>query len=314
MSLRKPGSQERMSKLFLSCIPGFLRASFASLCRSLPKVHPPWRAAGAFVVIATLAISCGCGRVMNTPMPPLTPPVVAFGPPVPAYNAPQLIPTIVSTVVPNPVSVPVTDHDAAWDSIVDVVDDYFKIEREDRVRDLGGVLNEGQIETFYQTGATLFEPWRSDSANAYERLESTLQSIRRKAILRVIPDASGYLVDVTVLKELEDVERPMYATTGAAVFRHDNSVDRHTEAEPSLGRQVGDQPRPVAGPRPTAGWIGLGRDAALEQELLLRIQDRMTRGPLVARPAPAPVTAGQTVPIFGPPVVNDVGLPPSNQP
>jgi hypothetical protein len=245
-------------------------------------------------------------------MPPMTPPVVAFGPPVAAYNPPQFIPTVVSTAVPNPILVPVTDHDAAWDSIVDVVDDYFKIEREDRVRQVGELLNEGQIETYHQTGATLLEPWRGDSANVYERLESTLQSIRRKAIIRVIPDASGYLVDATVLKELEDVERPMYATTGAAVFRYDNSVDRTVEAEPSLARQVGDQSRPVAAPRPTKGWIGLGRDPALEQELLLRIQDRLTHGPLIARPAPAPITPAQSVPLLGPPVVSDVGLPPSN--
>jgi hypothetical protein len=247
-------------------------------------------------------------------MPPMTPPVVAFGPPVGAYNPPQIIPTVVTTAPPNPVLVPVTDPDAAWDSIVDVVDDYFKIEREDRVHLIGDYLNEGQIETYYQTGATLLEPWRGDSANAYERLESTLQSIRRKATIRVIPDASGYLVDVTVIKELEHVERPMYATTGAAVFRHDNSVERNTEPEPALARQVGDQARPVANPHDTKGWIVLGRDPALEQELLLKIQDRLTHGPLIARPAPAPVTPGQTVPIFGPPVVGDVGLPPSNPP
>ena len=251
---------------------------------------------------------------MGTPMPPMTPPVVEFGPPVAAYNPPQIVPTATQPGGPNPIVVPVTDHDVAWDNIVDVVDDYFKIEREDRVRVVGDFLNEGQIETFPQTGATLLEPWRGDSANFYERLESTLQSIRRKAFIRVIPDAGGYLVDVTVLKELEYVERPMYATTGAATFRTDNTLDRNTEAEPTLARQIGDQPRPVALPRQTAGWIGIGRDPALEQELLVRIHDRLTHGPLVARPAPAPLAPAQTVPIFAPPAVTDVGLPPSNQP
>jgi hypothetical protein len=255
----------------------------------------------------------GCQRVLNSPMPPMTPPVVEFGPPVPAYSPPQLVPTVTQSAVPNPILVPVTDHDVAWDNLVDVVDDYFKIEREDRVRLIGNFLNEGQIETFPQTGATLLEPWRGDSANFYERLESTLQSIRRRAIIRVIPDAGGYLVDVAVLKELEDVPRPMYSTTGAAVFRYDSSIDRQTEAEPSVSRQIGDQPRPVAAPRQSAGWIGQGRDAALEQELLLRIHDRLAHGPLVARPLPPPITTGPSVPIFGPPVATDVGLPPSNR-
>jgi hypothetical protein len=263
-------------------------------------------------MLATLA--AGCGRVLNTPMPPMTPPVVAFGPPVPAYNPPQLVPTVVQSAVPNPILVPVTDRDVAWDNIVDVIDDYFKIQREDRVHQIGDILSEGQIETFPQTGATLLEPWRGDSANFYERLESTFQSIRRRAVVRIIPDASGFLVDVTVLKELEDVERPMYATAGAATFRTDNTIDRNTEVEPSVARQIGDQPRPVAFPRQTAGWIGVGRDPALEQELLVRIHDRLTHGPLIARPAPAPIVAGQTVPILGPPVVSDVGVPPSNRP
>jgi hypothetical protein len=268
----------------------------------------------ALVLAMVALLFTGCTRVRNSPMPPLTPPVVEFGPVTAAYNPPQITATMVQTAVPNPILVPVTDRDVAWDAIVDVVDDYFKIEREDRVRLVGDYLNEGQIETFPLTGATLFEPWHGDSANFYERLESTLQSIRRKAMIRVIPDASGYLVDVTVLKELEDVARPMYATTGAAVFRHDNSVDRNTEPDPSLGRQIGDQPRPVANAPQTSGWIGMGRDAALEQELLVRIHDRLTHGPLIARPAPAPLSAGQTVPILGAPVATDVGLPPSNRP
>jgi hypothetical protein len=264
------------------------------------------------VAIATLA---GCGKALTTRMPPMSPPVVEFGPPVPAYNPPQIIPTMVQSAPANPILVPVTDRDVAWDNIVDVVDDYFKIEREDRVRLVGDFLNEGQIETFPQTGATLLEPWRGDSANFYERLESTLQSIRRKAFIRVIPDAGGFLVDVTVLKELEDVERPMYATTGAATFRADNTLDRNTEVEPTLARQIGDQPRPVSHPRQTAGWISIGRDPALEQELLVRIYDRLTHGPLLARPAPAPVTASAAVPVFAaPPPASDVGLPPSNQP
>jgi hypothetical protein len=246
-------------------------------------------------------------------MPPITAPVVQFGPAIPDYNAPQVIPVVPQMVAPGPIVVPVADRDVAWDNIVDVVDDYFKVAREDRVRLVGDVLTEGQIETYPLTGATLLEPWRGDSATFYERLESTLQSIRRRAFVRVMPEASGYLVDVTVLKELEDVVRPQHATAGAATFRYDTSIDRSTEAEPILSRQVGDAPRPVSNPAQTAGWIGIGRDAALEQLMLARIQDRLTRGPIIAHPAPQAVVAPQAVPIFGPPpVATDVGLPPIN--
>ena len=64
---------------------------------------------------------------------------------------------------------------------VDAVDDYFRIEREERVRLIGGVLTEGRIDTFPIIGSTIFEPWRKDSTPGYEKVHATLQSIRRRA-------------------------------------------------------------------------------------------------------------------------------------
>ena len=49
----------------------------------------------------------------------------------------------------------------------------------------------------------MVEPHRRDSVGRYNRWESTFQTIRRRATVRVIPDASGYVVDVTVEKDLE---------------------------------------------------------------------------------------------------------------
>jgi hypothetical protein len=120
------------------------------------------------------------------------------------------------------------------------------------------------------TGATLFEPWRHDSVDSYERLESTLQSIRRRAIVRVIPDQRGFLIDVVVLKELEDVLRPDRATAGAATFRNDQGLERFTE--------------PVGGISATRGWIAKGRDTGLEQEIIAQLQNRMAQA--CAPPAP----------------------------
>jgi hypothetical protein len=129
------------------------------------------------------------------------------------------------------------------------------------VRLVGDVLIEGRIDTYPVDGSTLFEPWRHDSADSYEKLESTLQSIRRRAIVRVIPDQGGFLVDVAVFKELEDVRRPERATAGAATFRNDQSLERFTE--------------PVGGQSPTAGWIPRGRDPVLEQEIIAKLQTRL---------------------------------------
>jgi hypothetical protein len=164
--------------------------------------------------------------------------------------------------LPNPLPVPATDYEFLWQQLVDEVDDYFRIEREERVRLVGGVLTEGRIETFPQPGATVLEPWRGDSTHGFERTESTLQSIRRRATVRVIPAAEGYLVELAVFKELEDVNRPENATSGGVSLRHDGSLVRVQLA-------------PEAGPT-TLGWIPLGRDVSLEQKMLGELQRRLS--------------------------------------
>jgi hypothetical protein len=85
-------------------------------------------------------------------------------------------------------------------------------------------------------------------------LESTLQSIRRYAIVRVVPAQGGYLVDVAVFKELEDVVQPVHASAGAATFRYDNSLTRVVDPVDEQGAH--------------AGWICKGRDTALEQRII----------------------------------------------
>ena len=171
-------------------------------------------------------------------------------------------------LVPNPLTVPVANHDFAWDQIVDVVDDYFRIEHEERVKALDEVLTEGRIDTFYQGGATIFEPHLRDSVGPDNRWESTLQTIRRRANLRVIPTGQGYLVEVTVEKQLEALPKPERATSGSAIFRHDGAVDsdKTRDREPAL---------PVRDEMEKRQWIPQGRDPALEQAILAKIADRL---------------------------------------
>ena len=170
-------------------------------------------------------------------------------------------PNVVATLN-NPLLLPVTDRDFLWVQLVDTVDDYFKIEREERNQVVGDTLTEGRIVTRAMVGSTLLEPWRSDSRPGYERLLSTVQSIRRQATIRVIPEAAGYSVEILVVKELEDLDRPEFATVGSATRRHDGSL---TDGELGVER----------GPL-TLGWISLGRDTALEQEMLAQLRERLT--------------------------------------
>lgn len=167
----------------------------------------------------------------------------------------------------NPIAVPFTNCDDLWNQIVDVVDDDFNIASEQRVRQSGDVLTVGRIDTTPQIGATILEPWRGDSADAYQRVHSTLQTIRRRVVVQVIPAGDQFQIEAIVYKELEDLARPEYSTAGAATFRNDGSLVRIEEATGVL--------------QPTLGWIPLGRDMIMEQKLLAKIMARV--GPPQAR-------------------------------
>ncbi|GMQ80335.1 MAG: hypothetical protein BMS9Abin04_311 [Planctomycetia bacterium] len=173
----------------------------------------------------------------------------------------------VPVLLENPALMPVRDHALVWEQLVDVVDDYFRIQNQQSVQLVGNVLTEGRIDTFPRGGATYLEPQRRDSVGPYNRLESTLQTIRRQAHIRVIPEEHGFLVEVVVFKELEDLERPEHATTGTATFPT-NTV--------SKGRVAKQDDHSLAIARP---WISLGRDVALEQRILAQLGTRLGIGP-----------------------------------
>jgi hypothetical protein len=166
---------------------------------------------------------------------------------------------------PNPSAFAPANGDIFWTTLVDITSDYFRIYREQRVQNIGGQWIEGRIETYPQTGATYLEPWRWDSASPYERSLATLQSIRRTAMIRILPDGHGFLVDVRVLKELEDVPEPEHANSGVASFRFGETVSQNVPRIAEIG-----------GP---ACWIPIGRDLALEQEILGRLYERMNPTP-----------------------------------
>lgn len=154
--------------------------------------------------------------------------------------------------VTNPVFVRANNPEDAWEQTVDVVHDYlFEIERENK---LGGV-----IETRYKTGSSVLEPWHADSVGTANRMESTFQSIRRKAFIHFTPAPGGYLVGVEAIKELEDVPRAANFPGGATFL--DNSP---------LFRDL----NPVVGQATPSGWVSKGRDAALEQAMLRTINRR----------------------------------------
>lgn len=160
------------------------------------------------------------------------------------------------------VVIPVSNEDLAWEVIVDVVDDYFQIDQENRVQQVGNVMTEGRIETFPQVGATLIEPNHFDSVGRWNLVESTFQSIRRRAEIRVIPQQGGWQVEAIVYKELEDLPRPENATAGAATYRFDSSL--HSRLDEQVSRT-----------KLSKFWVPMGRDCEIETEMLQEIQWRI---------------------------------------
>ena len=160
--------------------------------------------------------------------------------------------------VANPVFVRANNPEEAWEPTVDVVHNYlFEIERENK---LGGF-----IETKYTTGASIVEPWHPDTIGLHDRLQSTLQSIRRKAIVRITPTPGGFLVGVEAIKELEDVPRAQ-TSVGGATFLDNSSLQRDLN--------------PVVGQDTPSGWVNQGRDVVLEQAMLRSVNRRFSQNRL----------------------------------
>ena len=161
---------------------------------------------------------------------------------------------IMPTPVENPLLVPNTEFEVVWNTAVAAIDEYFDIAFENRLS--------GRIVTQPALSPTLLEPWDGAAGGFRERLESTLQTMRRRGEISVKPaPGGGFLVQVTVLKELEDLAKPSMQAAGRAVFNNDPSITRTRE---------------IVGPFPVpSGWIMRGRDPGLEGKILRKIRDRL---------------------------------------
>jgi hypothetical protein len=117
----------------------------------------------------------------------------------------------------------------------------------------------GQIETLPKIAPGLVLFAKPGSPDLYERFLSSLQTYRHRARIVIQPaNNGGFFIQVTVLKELEDLPRPVRSTAGAAVFQNLNSVERQFEViDPTYFE---------------AAWIPKGRDSAFEQAILQRLK------------------------------------------
>lgn len=154
-----------------------------------------------------------------------------------------------SAPISNPLFVAASNEEILWERTVDVLHDFlFEIAREDRFARV--------IETEYKTGAGVLEPWHHETVGHENRWESTLQSVRRRVVVRVMPDerGTGYLVGIEAYKELEDLPGVAANSPGGATFQESTPLSRDLNL--------------VVGQSAPSGWIPAGRDRLLEQSIL----------------------------------------------
>ena len=121
---------------------------------------------------------------------------------------------------------------------------------------------EGKIITEPRMAPGYEQFWKGGNPDVRGRLMATFQTVRQTAVIEIrTGERGGYFVSVIVQKEQEDLPRPSRQTTGGAVFQEAPTVDRQLEVigEPSVS--PGGK-----------NWYPIGRDYALEQELLRRIR------------------------------------------
>jgi hypothetical protein len=145
-----------------------------------------------------------------------------------------------------------------FDAALDAVDDFFPIAYTNRYE--GRILGEPLLAPGFE------QPFRRGSPDLYERMLASFQAYRYRCEVRIKEaEPSGYLVKVIVRKELKDYAAPAGLFTGVPLFGDLSGAgrDQVLVVGPDATSPISD---------PTDRWIPKGRETALEQTILERLQ------------------------------------------
>jgi hypothetical protein len=186
---------------------------------------------------AVCLIGAGCATA-----PPIDNPVLA--------GAAVENPVLVSPGAPTPAA-----YQEVFGKCVQIVGEYFDIVTPCNPY-TGEILTRPRLAPGYE------QFWKAGNPDPRTRLLATLQSLRHVATVKIVAgERGGYFVYVQVDLELEDLPRPTSDRTGGVDF----------EAFPTVARPWDVVNRDVS-TDVTSAWFKVGRDYALEQELLRRIR------------------------------------------
>ncbi|MDR3109900.1 MAG: hypothetical protein LBU65_09495 [Planctomycetaceae bacterium] len=175
----------------------------------------------------------------------------------------------------NPKFVATQDYLKLWATVYDVIDSHFDVAKSDPIRLYDGVLTEGRLTTKPKIAPSLLEPWHANSGSLNERCDSTLQTIQHRAVVRIVPEQGGFLIEVQVFKEIEAKANPLGAEATSANLRSDgasNTLNSRIDSIPS-----------------SEGWTTFDRDTKLEERLLNEILYRLTYPATTIRKSQEPI-------------------------
>jgi len=121
-----------------------------------------------------------------------------------------------------------------------------------------------RIETQFLTGASWWEFWREDTVGGYQTSESSFHTIRRRVSVALKPLDTGTEISVRVTKE-------RMSNPGVGQMDIANTFGAHMYWKLPLIRP--DELKPTG-----EQWIDQGRDDALEQRILYRVERALALG------------------------------------
>ncbi|MCS7020695.1 MAG: hypothetical protein NZU63_02570 [Gemmataceae bacterium] len=199
-----------------------------------------WRVVHPLVLGLLLGIwGCATAPPLDNPLP-LAMPVVA-------ECAAVENPVLVSPGMPTPEA-----YREVFERVVDILSDYFEL--------LPPNPYDGRVVTRPRIAPGYEQFWKPGNPDPRSRLLATFQTVRQRAVAEIrAGERGGYWVLVVVERELEDLPRPTQARIGNPIFQEGPTVERRLE---------------VVSPdhAPEQGWFAIGRDYALEQQILRRIR------------------------------------------
>ncbi len=191
----------------------------------------------------------------------------------------------------NPLYVETENANYLWEGVIDVLDNYFPVTYERPVFKLdhatpgGAVLStwtEGRVDTEPVIAAGVLQPWRKNSVTISQRMEATFQTIRRKAVVRIVPVEKGFLIHLAVYNEIENLPNPMNSTMSGTNLTFSEDMSQLT--------------LPTGDAAQNDGWIPYGRNEEFEQYILQEIAWRLNNPPTLENPRSTRQQTAQLVP------------------